>query len=91
MTPTPPHFEELQGRLRGLLFVLADRLPSITVGLVAELIDANECGVALEIIIEMLVESGALIDTAELRIVERLADEMGLQEITAEQLRPLTS
>jgi hypothetical protein len=87
--PNDSHFEELQGRLRGVLIAVAEQLPSVTVGLVNEMIDANECGVALETISEMLVESGARIDVGELLDVERLAHDMGLEDITVDRLRPL--
>lgn len=81
-------YEELQGRIRGLLIAVADQLPAVTVGLVDEMIDANECGVALEIVSEMLVESRAVISGQTLSDVAALVDEMGLDRVTVDRLRP---
>jgi hypothetical protein len=57
MAPSASQFEELQGRLRGLLIGVADQECRVTVQLVGEMIDANEGGVVLETISEMLAES----------------------------------
>jgi hypothetical protein len=79
--------EEVQGRTRGLLITLAPQLPAVTVGIVDEMIDANECGVALEIMSEMLVESGGRISEVTLSEVASLVDEMGLDQLTVDRLR----
>lgn len=79
--------EEVQGRTRGLLITLAPQLPAVTVGIVDEMIDANECGVALEIMSEMLVESGGVISEAALSEVASLVEEMGLDQLTVDRLR----
>lgn len=89
MAPDASRFEELQGRLRGLLITVADQLPPVTVQLVGEMIDANECGVALETISEMLVESHASIGLDVLMNVEDLAASMNMSAVNAERLRPL--
>jgi hypothetical protein len=81
-------YEELQGRLRGLLIAVACQLPGLTVQLVGEMIDANECGVALETISEMLVESNARIAPEVLASVGELVDEMDLPVDNLERLRP---
>jgi hypothetical protein len=70
--------EVVQGRARGLLIAVASQLPAVTVGMVDELIEANECGVALEIVSEMLVESGAVISAGTLSDIGWLVGEMGL-------------
>lgn len=89
MTYDAAYYEDLQGRLRGLLIEVAKELPSVTVGLVDELIDANECGVALEMISDMLVESDGRIDVLVLTDVERLVEDMGLDVSNVDVLRPL--
>lgn len=89
MAPEVSHFEELQGRLRGLLITVADKLPRVTVQLVAEMIDANECGVALETVSEMLVESRAAITPDVLTSASELVEAMGLPAVNVERLRPL--
>jgi hypothetical protein len=87
--PDASHFEELAGRLRGLLIAVADQLPPITVGIVDELIHANEPAVALEIVSDMLVEAGARINKEILVDVERLAQAMNLEKTIVDRLRPL--
>ena len=59
----------------------------MTVGIVDELIDANECGVAIEIMSERLVESGAVISAETLSDVSLLVEEMGLDQVKVERLR----
>jgi hypothetical protein len=88
--PASQH-EEVQGRARGLLIAVAPQLPSVTIGLVDEMIDANECGVALEIMSEMLVESRAIISSQELAMIRELVETMRLDPINVERLRPLVS
>lgn len=89
MAGNVPYFEELQGRIRGLLISVSDQLPPVTVQLVGEMIDANECGVALETISEMLVESRAEISPDVFAGVRQLAETMGLEPSDVDRLRPL--
>ena len=65
------YYEEFQGRLRGLLIRLEELFEPDQVGLIGELIDANESGVALEMMSDLLVER-------ELRIPHEDADEIAL-------------
>ncbi|MGD0748328.1 MAG: hypothetical protein ABSB68_11010 [Acidimicrobiales bacterium] len=80
-------YEEIQGRVRGLLIEVAPQLPAITAGLIDEMIDANECGVALETMSEMLVESEGVISAETLTEFSSLVQEMGLDQINVERLR----
>lgn len=89
MTREASFFEELQGRLRGLLIAVSDQLPPFTIGLVDEMIDANECGIALETMSEMLVESDGRIEDHVVVAVERLVEDMALDAINVDRLRPL--
>jgi hypothetical protein len=89
MHESAPSYEEVQGRVRGLLITLAPQLPAVTVGLVDEMIDANECGVALEIMSEMLVESGGVISEKSLSDVASLVDDIGLDRVKVERLSSL--
>ena len=86
---SPSHYEEVQGRVRGLLITLAPQLPAVTVGIVDEMIDSNESGVALEIMSEMLVESGAIISEQTLSDVASLVNDMGLDRLNVDRLRSL--
>ena len=83
------YYEDLQGRVRGVLIEVANQLPSLTVGLVEEMIDANESGVALETIVNMLAESGGTISTSTFGSVSSLVETMGLDENIIGRLEPL--
>jgi hypothetical protein len=50
------YYEEIAGRLRGLLIRLSDRLSDKDRLLIAEFIDANELGLALEQMADVLSE-----------------------------------
>lgn len=50
------YYDEIAGLLRGLLIRLDDRLPGKDVTLIAEFIDANELGLALEQMADVLSE-----------------------------------
>jgi len=90
MTSDAAH-DHIRGRVRGLLIAVADQLPAVTAGLVDELLDANEQGVALEMLSEMLVESNARIPPDVLMVFEEVVDEMQLDRLNVERLRPLVT
>jgi hypothetical protein len=91
MVDNSSYYEDLQGRLRALLIIVAGQLPRTTVALATEMVDANESGVALEMISEMLVESGGRLSTDALGIVSDLVATMGLDQDVVERLRPLVT
>lgn len=74
-------YEDVQGQLRGLLTTLEDRLSSDQASLLTELIDANECGVALEMMTEILVEAADPVPDTELVEIKRLGDEMEMPAV----------
>jgi hypothetical protein len=80
-------YEEIQGRIRGLVIAVASQLQPVTMSLVEEMIDANECGVALEILSEMLFESGAVITADTFSNISTLVAMMGLDEVIVDRLR----
>jgi hypothetical protein len=82
-------YEDLQGRLRWLLIRNEDQLPKTTVEFITEFIDANECGLALETLSEMLVESEARVDRKTVDAVAVLACDMGLDQLNARRLHAL--
>jgi hypothetical protein len=69
-------YEDIAGRLRGLLIRLDDRLPGKDVTLIAEFIDAGEFGLALEQMADVLSEDKQPLATDErtdmLALVERM-------------------
>ena len=89
MTPDSSRYEDIRGRVRGLLITLGDQLPVVTARLVHELLDANEQGVAVEMLSEMLVESKARISSDTMAVFEDVVDEMKLDQANVERLRPL--
>jgi hypothetical protein len=86
---TRASYEDLRGRLRWLLIRNEDQLPKTTAKFISEFIDANECGLALETLSEMLVESKARVDRQTVDAVALLALDMGLDALNAHRLHPL--
>jgi hypothetical protein len=72
------YYEQLQGRLRGLLIAVENRLRPDQVSLLDELIEANECGVALHMLRDLLAEAKAPISAAERDHIAQLAATMKL-------------
>ena len=70
------YYEEIAGRLHGLLIRLDDRLPGKDITLIAEFIDANELGLALEQMADALSEDEQPLASDEradmLALVERM-------------------
>lgn len=70
------HYEEIAGILHGLLIRLDDRLPGKDRALIAEFIDANELGLALERMADVLSDDEQLLAVDEradtLALVDRL-------------------
>lgn len=83
--------DHIRGRVRGLLISLAEQLPPVTVGLVDELLDANEQGIAVEILSAMLVESKARISPELMAVFVDLVEEMNLDPLNVERLQPLVT
>jgi hypothetical protein len=83
------YYRDLQRRLRGLLTALQDRLSDEDVRIVDELVDANECGLALETISDALAEDTVRLDRSAVDEISSLADTMGLPTELAGRLRPL--
>jgi hypothetical protein len=81
------YHEDLCGRVRGVLIAVVPQLSRETASLVDELIDANECGEALEILAEMLAESGAQVSDEIINDVAQLSSTMGLGTGPADRLR----
>lgn len=87
MSQTPnAYYEHLQGRLRSLLIRVEDQLPRPTTALISEFIDANECGLALEKLSDILYESEATIDPDIVLDVRALAAIMELDSRVADRL-----
>ena len=68
----------MRGRAIGFLLVVEDRLSRDTAQLAHELIDANEYGVAVEIIRDWLSEHGVTLAPHERSMLTGMLSEMGL-------------
>lgn len=70
------YYEEIAGELHGILVRLDDRLPGKDITLIAEFIDANELGLALEHMADVLSEDEQPLTPDEradmLRLVARM-------------------
>ena len=76
------------GGVRALLIMVADQLPRTTVALATEIVDANESGIALETISEMLVESDGRLSAEAFGTGSDLVVTMGLDHDVVDRLRP---
>ena len=83
------YYEDIRGRVRGVLIAVSAAFAPEQLGLVEELIDANEAGVALEMLIEMLVEAGVPIVRTIIDQITTLVQEMSLPASTAQQVKKL--
>jgi hypothetical protein len=70
------YYEEVAGLMHGLLIRLDDRLPGKDVTLIAEFIDANELGLALEQMADVLSEDERPLTRDERADMLALADRM---------------
>ena len=70
------YYEEITGQLHGLLVRLDDRLPGKDITLIEEFIDANELGLALEQIADVLSEDEQPLTADERADMLALVDRM---------------
>lgn len=73
-------YEEILGDLRGLLIRLDDRLAAKDVTLITEFIDANELGLALEQMADVLSEDAQPLAAGERADMLSLADQMQMSD-----------
>jgi len=79
-------YEEIAGQLHGLLVRLDDRLPGKDITLIAEFIDANELGLALEQMADVLSEDERPLSTDERADMLALVDRMQMDDRVARAL-----
>ena len=80
------YYDEIRGKLHAVLFVVADQLPRMTVDFVAEELDANEIGLALETIVEGLAATSAPVPRHIVDDLAELADRMQMDYGVRERL-----
>jgi hypothetical protein len=83
------YYEQLRGRTRGLLISVDHWFPPNQSSLLDELIDANECGVAVEMISSMLEEFHADVTPDEATAVDDLVRDMGLDAEVSRRVQAL--
>lgn len=76
-----PYYEEIQGRLRGLLIGLEDHFSRDQAAFISEEIDANELGIALEMVSEILSNANGVIPNEHVAEISRLGEKMGLSGV----------
>lgn len=81
--PDSSYYEEIAGRLRGLLIRLSDRPPAKDLTLIDEFIDGNELGLALEQMADVLCEDGAPVSRDERTDMLALVDRMMMDDRVA--------
>ena len=74
------YYEELQGRVRGLLIRVGDWLEQDEASLIDSFIDANEIELALTTICDLLAELDATLSHDAVDEMERLAERMQLTD-----------
>jgi hypothetical protein len=82
-------YDDLRGRTTALLIEVEHTLRPCQIAAIGELIDHDEPGVAVEMITAMLAEVGARITADQAAQVERLVQEMGLDESASRQARTM--
>jgi hypothetical protein len=85
------YYEDLRGRVRGVLIATEEFLSRQDATLIDELIDHNESGIALEMLSEMLVEASATVDPQVVEDMERLVRDMKLEPEVAQRVRKLAA
>jgi hypothetical protein len=74
------YYEEIAGQLHGLLIRLDDRLPGKDLTLIAEFIDANELGLALEQMADAMSEDELPLASYERSDMLALVERMGMDD-----------
>ena len=82
-------YEGLNRRLSDLLHRIGEGLTSKERQTIQEYLDANELGLALEVMLEFAADNGAAVSWTALRRAEVLADEMKIRAEIEESLQRL--
>jgi hypothetical protein len=83
------YYEDLRGRATALLIEVEHALQADQRAAMADLIDHNEPGVAVEMITAMLSEAGASITRDQADQVQRLVRDMGLDDSVSLQAQAM--
>jgi type IV secretory pathway TrbD component len=83
------YHQEMQQRVRAILIMTGASISAKQLGLFNDLVDANEYGIALDMLTEALASSGAKIDPAIFRDIQSLSEQMKLEPEVVDRIRPL--
>lgn len=85
---THDYYEELQARLRAILIAVGSSIAPEQLSLFNELVDANEPGVALDMLTEALADSDAEISQTDFEDIKSAAERMKLDSGIIDRVRP---
>lgn len=83
------YYEDLQARVRALLITTGSWISPEQLSLFSELVDSNECGIALDMLSEALASSNARVHSAIIHDMQSLSDQMGLKPEVLDRIRSL--
>jgi hypothetical protein len=83
------YHQEMQQKVRAILIITGASISPEQLGLFNDLVDANEYGIALDMLTEALASSGAKIDAAVFRDIQSLSEQMKLEPEVVNRLRPI--
>jgi hypothetical protein len=83
------YHQEMQQRVRAILIITGALISPEQLALFNDLVDANEYGIALDMLTEALASSGAKIDAAAFRDIQSLSEQMKLEPEVVDRLRPI--
>lgn len=86
---TRDYYEDLQARLRAVLIITGSSISPQQLSLLNELVDANEPGLALEMLTEALASADAKIGQAVFRDIQSISEKMKLDPEIVDRVRPL--
>jgi hypothetical protein len=83
------YHEAMQAKVRAIVIRVGGSISPEQLALFNDLVDANEYGIALDMLSEALVLSGAKIDAAAFQDIQSLSEQMKLEPEVVDRLRPI--
>jgi len=85
------YYDDIRGRIQAILLKVGPALPKSTYAFVAEELDSNELGIALETIVDVLAEIQVPVSGQVVQDLADLADTMEIDHDIAALLGPFTA
>jgi chromosome segregation and condensation protein ScpB len=83
------YHQEMQQKVSAILILTSSSISREQLALFSDLVDANEYGIALDMLTEALASSGTKIDAAAFRDIQSLSEQMKLEPEVVDRLRPI--